>query len=779
MTAPSRTAVILWIAILVGCIVVIARMTVTTDLTALLPRSADPTQELLVAQLRDGVAARLMLIALEGAAPEQLATASRRLTEKLRASGLFSYVNNGDPANLAAEREVLMRHRYVLSSAVTGDRFTEPALRASLERQLQLLGSPAGAVTKAVLPADPTGELAQILSELSMGDSPSVLHGVWFSRDGSRAQLVAETRAAGFDMDQQEQAVNAIRQAFKSSGLSQTGRLLVSGPGVFAVESRATIERDSWRLSSVAGGLVIGLLFLVYRSASPVLLSLLPVLTGVLVGVAVVQLVFGFVHGITLGFGATLIGEAVDYPAYLLTHVAAGERLQETLTRIWPTLRLAVLTTVFGGLTMLLSSFTGLSQLGVLSVVGVFVAGFVTRWILPALAPRPMKTLAHQVMLLDWSRQLQTLRPAAWIVWVLALGAVIALAVRYQDIWDNDLANLSPISQSAKALDEQLRTELGAPDVRYLLVIRGDSQEEVLRRSESIAPLLHRLTQHELLTGFDLPSFYLPSQETQARRRAALPDTKALVIALTRALEGLPFRTGLFEPFLRDVEQARTENPLEIADLQQSAFSLKVRSLLLRSGEGWIGLAPLRGVSSGATLADRMTREGGPGITYLDLKTEAGRLVNGYRNESLRLTAAGIVAIAGVLWWGLRNPLRVGRVLLPALIAVVFVVTILLVIGERLSLFHLVSLLLVIGIGLNYALFFNRPFTDDADRRRTLLSLTVCIVATLSAFGALAFSRTPVLHAIGLTVSLGAFFSLVVSALLAQEKEAVTCSPSR
>ena len=86
MTAPSRTAVILWIAVLVGCIVVIAGMTVTTDLTALLPRSADPTQELLVAQLRDGVAARLMLIALEGAAPEQLATASRRLTEKLRAS---------------------------------------------------------------------------------------------------------------------------------------------------------------------------------------------------------------------------------------------------------------------------------------------------------------------------------------------------------------------------------------------------------------------------------------------------------------------------------------------------------------------------------------------------------------------------------------------------------------------------------------------------------------------------------------------------------------------
>ncbi len=40
---------------------------------------------------------------------------------------------------------------------------------------------------------------------------------------------------------------------------------------------------------------------------------------------------------------------------------------------------------------------------------------------------------------------------------------------------------------------------------------------------------------------------------------------------------------------------------------------------------------------------------------FLDMKTEAERLVNGYRNESLRLTLAGIVAIAGVLWWGLAQ----------------------------------------------------------------------------------------------------------------------------
>jgi predicted exporter len=371
--------VAIWVALVVLSGITISRINVTTDLTALLPRAADRMQTLLVAQLRDGVAARLLLIGLEGATPEALAEANRAIARHLVSSGLFGYVYNGDPAQFAAEREILMSHRYLLSPAVTPDRFTAKALRASLTDQLRLLGSPAGAVTKSLLPADPTGELAQVLSEVLPPNAPPMLHGVWFSRDGTRAQLIAESRAPGFDLDGQAEAVAAIRQAFREAELPMTARLLLSGPAVFAVEARATIEREAWRLSLIAGLFVIALLALVYRSAPLILLSLLPVLTGLLMGIAAVQWLFGFVHGITLGFGATLIGEAVDYPAYLFTNLAPGERPNDTILRIWPTLRLAVLTTVFGGFSMLLSSFTGLSQLGVLIVVGVSAAGLVTR----------------------------------------------------------------------------------------------------------------------------------------------------------------------------------------------------------------------------------------------------------------------------------------------------------------------------------------------------------------------------------------------------------------
>lgn len=784
---PAALALALWLLALAGSAWVVARhTTVVTDLSALLSASADRTQRLLVAQLRDGVASRLVLIGIEGGAPEELADTSRKLVERLKAGGFFGYVNNGDAQWSAAERDLLMRHRYLLSPAVAPERFTAEGLRAALGASLRNLGSSAGALTKSLLPADPTGEFLRVVSGLAGEGGPQRRHGVWFSADGTRAQLMAETVAPGYDLDRQEQALAFLRDAFEASAPPAGSRLVVSSPGAFAVEARAVIERDSWRLSLIAGLLVTAILWLAYRSAGLVLLSLLPVLSGLLVGVAAVSLVFGFVHGITLGFGATLIGEAVDYPAYLFTHVGPGERPAETLRRIGPTLRLAVLTTVCGGLAMLLSSFTGLAQLGLLTMTGVLVAGLVTRWVLPGLVPTRWTQGKRQALPGDWTRLLRASRPAAAAVacLLLASAVVIATAARGGRLWDHDLANLSPLSESAKALDKQMRAELGAPDVRYLAAVEARSREEALQRSEAVAPMLDELVAAEAIAGYDMASRYLPSEATQRRRLAALPDAGQLEQALREASRGLPFRPGLFKPFLEDVSRAKATGPIDAAAFRGSALAIKLDTLLYpvegRGGDpgqgSWMALAPLRGVEDEAALAAAIDRRGDPGVFLLDLKADTERLVNGYRREALRLTALGLAAIVGLLLWGLRRPVAVWHVVAPVLAAVVLDVAWLVLLGIRLSLFHLVSLLLVVGIGLNYALFFNRAKADPADHDRTVLALTVCSLATLTAFGALAWSATPVLHAIGVTVSLGALVSLVVSAVLARPSPAGTAA---
>lgn len=98
------------------------------------------------------------------------------------------------------------------------------------------------------------------------------------------------------------------------------------------------------------------------------------------------------------------------------------------------------------------------------------------------------------------------------------------------------------------------------------------------------------------------------------------------------------------------------------------------------------------------------------------------------------------------------------HVVLPVTSAIAVSVAVLHVSGERLTLFHLTALLLVLGIGIDYSLFFTRR-EASTERRQTGHALRVCAISTLTVFGILAFSSLPVLHAIGLTVFIGVLAS--------------------
>ena len=70
-------------------------------------------------------------------------------------------------------------------------------------------------------------------------------------------------------------------------------RYLLTGAAVFAVNSRAAIESEAVRLSTLGTTAVILLLLLIYRSFTAVFLGLLPVASGALAGIAAVALLIG------------------------------------------------------------------------------------------------------------------------------------------------------------------------------------------------------------------------------------------------------------------------------------------------------------------------------------------------------------------------------------------------------------------------------------------------------------------------------------------------------
>jgi predicted exporter len=302
-----------------------------------------------------------------------------------------------------------------------------------------------------------------------------------------------------------------------------------------------------------------------------------------------------------------------------------------------------------------------------------------------------------------------------------------------------------------------------------MVVVTGADAETVLQRSEMAAQQLQDLIEENVLSGFDGAVRYLPSQRTQRVRQAALPNLKQLQKNLREAAAGLPFKAGLFEPFLEAIENAHRQPPLQPQDLAETALGARVTSLLFQSNGHWIALLPLVGVQNGSRLEavfpELATQDG---LFYLNLKTATERLVADFRNAALIRLGGGAILITAVLWFGLGSLRRMLAVLLPVLLAVVLDLAMLLGFGQRLNLFHLVSLLLVVGIGIDYSLFFSRPDINLAIRQRTLRAVLLCSSSTLAVFGMLALSELPVLAAIGQTASIGVLASLLMALVLAR-----------
>jgi predicted exporter len=351
----------------------------------------------------------------------------------------------------------------------------------------------------------------------------------------------------------------------------------------------------------------------------------------------------------------------------------------------------------------------------------------------------------------------------------LTVLAFLLLWMAPAPFWQNDLSALTPVSHTLLLREAHLRTALGAPDVRYLLVLQASTPDGVLGLSEAIGPRLDALVAKGAMDGVELPSRYLPSLQTQRSRQAKLPDRRALQAALSQALLNLPFRPDVFDPFVNDVEIARSLPPLTPAAFEASPLGARLQSMLVERDGHWLGLATLSGVHDPAAFAMLSTQTDGQ-VRLLDLKGASESLVVAYRTRIMRALLVAILLLAITVAVAFRDLRRAWHVLAPMSLATLLVLAVMRISGVEISLFHLVALTLAAGLGLHYALFFERVVSDEAEARRTLHATLVCVLSALLVFGLLALSSIPVLRAIGLTVSLGVAFHFTLSILMARER---------
>lgn len=769
LPAKTRlTLALLWLALLaVAGFWLSSQLSMSGDLRKFMPDPQTPEQRLLMDELGEGPGSRLLLLSISGADAETLAVQSRALASALAADDRFLLVSNGEAASIDAIPERLRPYRYLLTPGLDAQPLDRDYLAGELQARIEDLGSPAAGLLEPLIPSDPTLETLKLVESWQPADGPRRLHGVWFDHAGQSALLVAETHAAGFDPTGQEVAINAVRDAFAKVGAGTGTSLEMSGPGAISVEIGGRTAREASLIGSVDTiGLVLLLLF-AYRSWKTPLFGVLPLATAGIAGLVAVALLFDGVHGITIAFGFTLIGVVQDYPIHLFSHQRAGITPWQNARSLWPTLATGVAATCIAYFTFLASGVEGLKQLAVFTIAALLAAALATRFLLPALLdPDPRDPADSPLMTRLWQGIERLPRPRTWMLAVLAIVALALIKLSPSPFWQNDLSKLTPVPKDTMARDIRLRSELGAPDVRYLLAVHGRDIESVLQASESLRPGLDAMRTGGIIGGYDMAARYLPSARTQRARQSRLPGIDALQSELDSALAGTDFVPEVFADFVRDVDVARRAPPLGVRDLDGTPLATPLSGLLREANGRATALISVSGIRDDTSF---LRAAASAGLRPVDMKRASESLVVRYRHRVLWSLAVAALLLSITVWISLRDPRRTLRVLLPMALTTLVIIAVLRAFGVELNLFHLVALILAAGLGLDYALFFDHAGDGMRDQLRTLHALIVCSLMTLLVFSLLALSSIPVLRAIGTTVALGVVSNFVLGLLIARQ----------
>ena len=774
MKSDQRTFLIshfIWLSLLgLSLAYLFSSLHIVSDVTQFMPDNHnDENVRLLIDELQQGNTTRLLIVSIKGASADKLAQLSRKLKTKLDNNKDFSLVHNGQkklsPKDfISGQYKLLYKYRYLL---LDNSPFTQDALSVSLKSRLSEIRLGLN-IFKETLASDPQNHFMQYLLQLTQRAETTRHQGVWFNKDKTATLFLIELNLKTFNLDKQERMIGAIKNTIMQLSPDKNLKIDIAGAPSMAVKTRAAIKSTTKWLSSIALVLMFLLFWWSYRSFQLFFIAVLPLASAIIAALTITNIVFQQVHGIIIAFGITLLGVCLDYPVHLFSHLSKHQKPQQTLLSIWPTLRLGVITTTLAYLAMLGTGFSGLSQLSIFAMSGLVVALFVTRWIAPLWIDKNFTKSEHKY-LAPLSRISFTLNGKIYTGLLIIIFCIFTIGYNYDSVWSKNISDLSPIPEEEKRLDKELRLSVGAPDVNHLFILKDKSPEILLQRTEKLKNKLESLKKDKLVNDVFAVTDFLPSKMTQILYQQQLPDHKKLQVNLNNALSNLPFKKGFFKPFISDIEKSKTLTPLDVETIFKTPLGKRLQQDLFFKNKQWVSIIRLTGVENEPALLSWLKDKPNIQPYYLNLRQATSALMADYQKTALYRLFIGAMII-GLILLSVRSVLRAGIILLPVVLSVLLSVSIQIMLGTSLNLFHILALLLIIGIGLDYSLFFDRRWTSNDDYLHRLHGIFISAASTLISFGILSFSDIPVLSALGQTVTLGVLACFVLTLIFNSHK---------
>lgn len=561
--------------------------------------------------------------------------------------------------------------------------------------------------------------------------------------------LHGELAGSSFDMQQTHRLVttlNALQATLKTH--YPQAQLLSRGTVFYSDYASQQAKRD---ISTLGVATLLGVLLLIvatFRSLRPLLLCAISIGIGALAGTVATLLFFGELHLMTLVMSMSIIGISADYTLYYLTErlVHGGENSPwQSLDKVRNALLLALLTTVVAYLIMMLAPFPGIRQMALFAAVGLSASCltviFWHPWLCRGLPVRPVPaSRAMSRWLTAWRRN-KTLSFGLPVTLALLSAAGIAILKV-----DDDIAQLQALPKTILAQEKTITALTGQRVDQKWFVVYGTSAQQTLERLEAFTPALAQAQKAgELASWRTLP---LNSMKRQKSDLALLQHAAPAVMNV------------LHSAGLNTVSPDLTPMPVSVDTWLTSPASEGWRLLWLTLPGGESGvLVPVDGVKNSTALSERAAQH--EGVVWIDRKASFDSLFALYRTLLTGLLCVALAAIAcGAI---IRLGWRQGLIsLVPSVLSLSCGLAALAVAGHSVNLFSLLALVLVLGIGINYTLFFSNPRGTPLT---SMLAITLAMMTTLLTLGMLVFSATQAISSFGIVLVSGIFTAFLLAPL--------------
>jgi len=731
-----------------------------TGFLALLP-TGEQQPEIAKATRQHNELSNRKVIWLAGAATsEEAIRHAQKLKQQLEQSRLFNKVVLEFPQQYIEQYRQLFPYRYQLLDAQTQTILAANPDRL-LQQNLEILSSPIAQMQAGDLERDP----ALLFSRYFSAQNPVKLNleqGIVVLSDRHRfwALLLTDLQDEKLQLDKLETLsalVNSATGQVKAAG----GELLVSGMPLFTAHGAESAKQE---ISTVGIGSSLGIIVLLwatFRSVRPLLLSSLAIGSGLFAALVICVLFFGKIHILTLVFGASLIGVADDYAQHFLCD-SFGEQdwnPRKGLKFILPGLSLGLISNLLSYAGLGFSPFPGLQEVALFSAIGLLVAWLTVVLLFPLLLTG--FTFNHQPGIL----KLTTYWEQHWPLWLSKnrrwLGLMLAVFIA-GGLWklapQDDVRLLqSPPPELIRTADKIRSLFPLTPDNQFFLVL-GKDQTDWHQNEQRLLERLEALKQQKALTAYEGLSNYWPDANRQQQNY--------------RLLKQQLYGSGLLERYMTDLGFDRTAVQAELKQFAEAEHNILDLSEWLAAVDEnkqqlWLGcdggrcqstvtLTGINDINALAAVNDL------PGVAWVDQVESVSSLFARYR-----IRASGLLAIAFCLasaGLGFKFGWRNGATIMSVPVMALAVSLAMLGWFDQLfSLFNLFALLLVLGIGVDYGLFF---FMAGDRRASTSLGVTLSALTTLLAFGLLAVSSTEIVHAFGFTVTCGIVTALLCAPLI-------------